>query len=152
LFEKGRSITKINNKDKNQSINNEDAGFIKRKILNKGNIETIQPIVNALMAKGLPIERLHYADTIEAIKELQKKGATPVLFEEAYDIAVYTTQGRGFGVRYLNKVVEDLLTQSREPKSYRAAHPSKNLDGREMAEKIYENELTNGSHWIEGEE
>lgn len=151
-FKKGRSITKINYEDKNQSINSDDADFIKPQLLKNGAAEMIQPILDALIGKGLPVERLSYSDVIEAIKLLQEKGATPVLFEEAYDIAVHATQGRGFGVRYLNKVVENILAKSKEHKPYRALHPLKYLEEEKVLEKTYENEISHGSHWIDGDE
>ncbi len=149
--ESNQAITNTTNNttNKTQSINarddfNDDFEIPPEKESN----ETIQPIVDALIEKGLPANKL-YPDTLQTIHRLKQAGATLQLFKAAYDIAVHSTQERGFGMNYLAKVAEGLLDKSKK----RSSIPSKSPPPQKkdnFHDTVYESDIRNARNWIEG--
>jgi len=146
--ESSRAITNTTNNttNKNQSINVRDDfndDFEKPE-----SRKTIQPIVDALIEKGLPANKL-YPDSLQTIQRLQQAGVTLQLFKAAYDIAVHSTQERGFGVNYLAKVAEGLLAKSKK----RNSAPSKSTSSQQkdnFHDTVYESDVRNARNWLEG--
>ena len=141
------SITEINYRDINKSIKERDDFFVE---LNKkttlepsANID-IQPVVDALIQKGISLERLHYPDVVPIIEELCQKGATPELFVKAYEISTMTTSAKGFGIRYLEKVVLDLLIKNWQPQLY----DPKSKSIKNPPKVIYEHDFSGGLDWM----
>jgi hypothetical protein len=97
--------TTNNTTNKKQSINAPDD-------FNNGEGDSIliETIIEALVEKGMPRAKF-YPDATKAIQQLQAAGATLTQFLCGYDIAVKCTNGNGFGVNYLVKVVDSLLAK-----------------------------------------
>jgi hypothetical protein len=104
----------------------------------------VQAIIDALISKGLSAAKFNYPDTVDAIARLKQAGATVDMFLNAYDIAVQNTQGKGFGVNYLVKVVNSLLLRIKTPMSYLP----KLKTSPEPDEHVYENNFKNGMDWM----
>jgi hypothetical protein len=99
-----------------------------------------KPIVDALIAKGMHVKRF-YPDSLVMIAQLQGQGATMELFCEAYDKACHSTQGDGFGINYLAKIITEKL----KPKKVRA-YPNKSPPVQPKYE--YQNDFSKGLHWM----
>ena len=140
------AITKINNKDKNQSIKTHD-DFLKDENQNQ-NLTTqpdegrasVQPIIDALAESGLAPKHFSYPDTVSMLQRLCDVGADVDVFREAYGLA--SRASRSFGLNYLAKVVEDLLHKR-----------NKSANGQEKTlyksrEPQYEEDFTQGLHWM----
>jgi hypothetical protein len=114
--------TEINYKEFNQSINDSADDFLTAQSntqklsqqFDDNTVDPIQPVLDALIEKGLPAARLQYPDVVETLQRLQQAGATTEIFVNAFDVAVRATQSRGFGINYLAKVVLDILDKSRQ--------------------------------------
>lgn len=105
-------ITEINNTDFNHSLTVREDFFEMQKTgtdLSSQSKEEVQSIIDALIERGMPLERFNYSDVIPILERLQTQGATITVFLEGYNIAVRRSQDRGFGIRYLEKIVADLL-------------------------------------------
>lgn len=118
--EKVRHITNttIYTTNNNQIINEND-DFLEDEDAQQPSESLHQPdvevVINLLTSKGLPPKQCGKPDDVALITDLLAKGATPDLFAKGYDIADETTRrsGKRFGLRYLAKVVEGLLTPAR---------------------------------------
>jgi hypothetical protein len=141
----GQAITDTTNKTTNnhQSINARDY-FSDFPDFPKSEIE-LSPIVDALKSKGLPSKQFR-ADTLADIQRLLQRGATTEMFCTAYDISYRSTQGGNFGIKYIAKVVDGLITKSKTRVPF-----SKNVCVK-TSNTTYENDLKNGLHWINGGE
>jgi len=148
--ESSRAITNTTNNttNKNQSINVRDDFNDDFEKPEEESRETIQPIVDALIEKGLPSNKL-YPDTLQTIHRLHQAGVTLQIFKAAYDIAVGSTQERGFGVNYLAKVAEGLLAKSKKRNSIPSKSPPHQKKDN-FHDTIYESDIRNARNWIEG--
>ena len=130
-------ITKINNKDKNQSIKTRNEFFNDDnalKIQKEEGREKLQLIMDALTKQGFPAKHFQYPDVIETLQRLWEVGATVECFVEAYGVARRVKQSQSFGVNYLAKVVEDLLSKRKqqqtvmEPVAFNSRQPNYQAD------------------------
>jgi hypothetical protein len=117
----GYIMKEINNKDNNQSLNARD-DFSNNEKKTTATEET-NPIIDALIEKGMSPKYFQYPDVAPAIEHLQANGASASTFMEAYDIALNVTKGQGFGMRYLAKAVENLLSKPKQHKAYPTHSP-----------------------------
>lgn len=149
--EKRRAITNTTNNttNKNQSINpREDFLGDEKQAKDRGADVAIQPIVAALLAKGMAQKKL-YPDTLIELSRLQQQGVTLETFVAAFDLAKRATQGSGFGMAYLLKVALD-LHQRAKPKPIEKAQGVKGRVNHDFSNVRYETDLSNGLAWIEG--
>lgn len=130
-------ITEINNKEFNQSINHDNFQF-------ENQNKFVSCVINALVERGMSIERFKYPDTIETILKLEKFGATVDLFVEAYDLASQVTTN-GFGVNYIAKAITDLLDRNRKLGIYKCT-VSENEKKQHV--RVFESDLNNGRSWL----
>jgi len=133
-------ITEINNKEKKHSINARARDIFLSELphQNEEGRAVIQPVIDALTAKGFPLDRFQYPDVETTIVHLIRAGATVEHFVNAHKIALNTTRNQSFGVRYLVKAVESLL----EREKYK--HQTKEHD----AKDIYQSDFSAGLHWM----
>ena len=106
-------------------------------------------IIAALIEKGMPLKRF-YPDSIDEIYRLRQAGATVATFIQAYEISAQATQGRGFGLRYLVKVVHELLAKSKRYGVIKGLSPPVQKDN--FCETVYESDIRNALNWMKGEE
>lgn len=148
-YGKNAAHTEINHRDINQSISGARNFFATDKeesTADTENKETVQPVISALIEKGMPIERFGYPDVLDILRRLQSEGASVPIFTQAYDIAAHTAKGRGFGIRYLEKTVTGLLMAFKREKILSSeVQPKKKND---YDNKIYEEDLTN-LYWMD---
>jgi hypothetical protein len=118
-----RAITNTTNNttNKNQSLNVRD-DFSNNGKKENTITEDIKPIMDALVEKGMACKHFYYPDVASILKDLKIRGATLTAFVEAYDLSL-AAAGQGFGIRYLAKVVEDLLSKSSKRKVYPSHSP-----------------------------
>lgn len=109
--------------------------------------KTIQPIITALMEKGMVSKRF-YPEAINDIHHLVEVGATVEVFIEAYDLSLHATQGQGFGVPYLIKVVKGLIDKKQS--AYGKDPPQIPKD--RFSETVYESDIRNALNWMKGED
>ena len=151
----GQAITDttINTTNNNQLTNAREDNFShhEKPVLDLASREEIFPIVESLTAKGLSSKQF-YPDALAEIDRLMQLGATVEMFCDAYDISNRSTQGGSFGVKYIAKVVEDLLAKSKKQKSLNTPSLKAAAGKRRFSNTVYENDLTKGSHWINGDE
>jgi hypothetical protein len=108
------------------------------------------PVVNALVKAGLAAEKFEYPDVLPSILELQGKGATVETYTKAYDKAVQVNNGKGFGIKYLNKVVEDILrkeSRSSVNEKQKSKKMMKSPNPQEADVCRYENDLNKALQW-----
>ena len=114
-LKKGQAITDTTNNTTNNTTNKNQSINASEKILDKNNFDSIalhvQSIVAALIGQGMPTKRFEHAGAIDAIQRLSHSGATLEVFLQAYKKAVSVANSSGFGVNYLVKVVEGMLTR-----------------------------------------
>ncbi len=136
------TYTTYNNTNKNQSINARE-NFSDLKSQTELNPLTVEQILTHLRQKGLSSDALRYPDVPDLIAELISKGAILIHFLTAYDLAVQATSTKGgrFGVRYLAKVVENLLN-----KSNLHSKPPPAISSRQ--EVVYQNDFSGGMDWM----
>ncbi len=106
-------------------------------------------IIATLIEKGMPLKRF-YPDSIDEIYRLRQAGATVATFIQAYEISAHATQGRGFGLRYLVKVVHELLAKSKCYEVIKGLSPPVQKDN--FCETVYESDIRNALNWMKGEE
>jgi hypothetical protein len=109
--ENSQAITNTTNNttNRNKSINACD-DHDQEKIQNQ--TTEIETVTDALVQAGFSRDRLNYPDAKLSIQHLIGIGATKEIFLSAYQLAYSATQGKGFGVNYLAKVVDSLLKKS----------------------------------------
>ena len=137
----GKSIRAItdttnNTTNKKQSINaRDDLSSIEKMQVNTQ--QQLESIVITLTEKGMPADRLKAKDDLMLLAKLMEQGATAAIISQAYDISAKATTGRGnqFGVRYVAKVVDDLLKKQKQ-------RPA------ERAEPVYQNDFRGGMSWM----
>lgn len=108
----------------------------------------LQTIFNALTERGFPAERFAYPDTVSSMECLLSQGATLEHFIEAYEIALHVCKQSSFGLRYLFKIVEDLLSKSKRRTSPKSTTPPVSLGQPDYSKMHYESDYTNGSNWM----
>jgi len=141
-------ITEINNKEKNHPINARARNSFSSNLPHQneeGSRAVIQPVIDALTAKGFPLDRFQYPDVEATIVHLLRAGATVEHFKRAYDIAASATKNKSFGVRYLIKAVESLLASHENHRAIINTRPSL---GRVTKQDTYESDFTKGLHWM----
>lgn len=146
--------TEINNKDINQSIqsNERNAFFSHREESNlhsaeeKNISEEVHVIIENLKEKGFPASKFNYPDTMASIENLHLAGATLAMFLKAYDIALETTQSKGFGVNYLIRVVASILAKSNQQSQ--KTYENRKTPYHEKREPEYKNDFRNGLDWM----
>ncbi len=113
---------------------------------------TVQPVIDALMTRGLSPDKFAYPDTITSIHELQQAGASLDVFIKAYDISARQTSN--FGVNYLIKVVAGLMEKSKHtnatssPKKHSMnTHSSHSISS--THEPVFEEDLHAAMSWAE---
>lgn len=145
-LKKERAITDPTNKttNKDQSINKSE------KVLDNNNFgrraESIQPIVDALIAQGMPAKRFNHSDAFDAIQRLSQAGATMEIFLQAYEKAVSVADSSGFGVNYLVKVVEGVLAKGTQPSSGKSP-----ILVPIQQPRVFVNDIPDDIDWIDGE-
>jgi hypothetical protein len=128
----------------NQSLNTRD-DFSNNEKKETTIPEDIKPIMDALVEKGMSCKHFHYPDVTPILQDLKMRGATTPTFVEAYDLSFAAT-GQGFGIRYLAKVVENLLSKSSKPKAYPShSPPTSNLQD---SEQVYEENDWKNLEWM----
>jgi hypothetical protein len=152
------SITKINNKDNNKSINAREALSVASEKIStqplivdsENNTQAIQPVLDALTARGLPAKRFHYPDALLTLEQLVQEGAGVEIFCNAYDLAFSVTHHvNGFGINYLAKVVRDLLAKSKRPAiSTTQPRVANSVNHDAYTPDATDMDLTNGAHWL----
>ena len=118
--------------------------------INQSENENIKAVLNALVAKGITPEKFNYADAKLTIERLIEEGATIEIFTQAYDVSAHATQGKGFGVNYLARVVETLLKKSKKPVvDHKANHRTNTVSqaNRRATEYVYKHDLKNAESW-----
>jgi hypothetical protein len=142
-----KHITNKNNKSINalEGFDSESKKFV----LGTSDQNSIQSIIDALIAKGMPAKRF-YPDAVAKIQELHRIGITLDIFLNAYDIAKQTTEQRGddFNVPYLITVVKSLLTKSKQEKVSDRTPSLKQKDN--FSNESYEEDMTNAIKWMKG--
>jgi hypothetical protein len=129
--------TEINNKD-TQSIQLAEETI-------ETDLQLLNSIITALKINGLSADKLSYPDAKSLVLQRIQAGATDEHFVKACEIAREVTQGKGFGIRYLVKVVDDLLKGSLEkisPDGIKVANLS-NCDFTRI-----KSDLRNGKSWL----
>ncbi len=139
----GYIMKEINNKDNNHSINADDDFSVDE----KKETDDTKPIIDALVEKGMSCKHFHYPDVVPMLNNLQANGATVSTFIEAYEIALSATKGQGFGMRYLAKTVENLLSKSKKPKVYPSHSPPALIF--DVSEKVYDTNDWKNLEWME---
>lgn len=148
--ENGQAITNTTNHTTNKThsltasegdVDENELALLERPVLEKMSSE-IKPIVDALMAKGMPRKRF-YPDAIAVIAGLSQAGATVNNFEDAYDKAEKRTEGQ-FGINYLARIIEDLLAVSKKVKSGHSQSPPVS----QSHSTEYQNNFSNGLDWM----
>lgn len=109
---------------------------------------TLQTIFYALIERGFPAERFSYPDVVSSMEGLLSQGATLEHFIEAHDIALQVCKQRSFGVRYLLKIVEDLLSKSKRRAFTRSTPAPLSLGQPDYTKMNYESDYTNGLNWM----
>lgn len=136
--ENSQAITDTTNytTNKNKQINNPDDFTC---FENKHSItHQTKPIVDLLIQKGMPADRLKSRDDLELLAKLIGQGATGSIISQAYDLSIKATAPRGgqFGVRYLAKAIQGLMSQVKKPRQSDSAE-----------EYVYENDFKNAESW-----
>lgn len=133
--ESDRAITDTTNNTTNkiQSINARD---------------DVQLCVDALTEKGMSAKRF-YPEALEVIRLLGEQGATTEMFVKAYDIAHRTTKNNHYGMNYLAKIVEQLLTQSIRQHSPCGKSPTSSQKDH-FSDTVYESDIRNAVTWMKG--
>ena len=133
-----RAITDTTNNttNKKQTINARD-DFSSFEELNPTAQKELELIVVSLTEKGMPADRLKAKDDLMLLAKLMEQGATAATLTQAYDIATKATTGRSnqFGVRYIAKVVDDLLKRQKPHQV-------------DQAEPVYQNDFRGGLNWM----
>jgi hypothetical protein len=109
--------------------------------------EIDHPIVNTLVKAGLAAEKFEYPDVLPSIMELQGKGATVETYTKAYDKACRVNNGKGFGIKYLNKVVEGILQKECKVLSTQNKSERTHYKSGKSKEYKYENDLNKAMQW-----
>lgn len=133
-------IAKINIKEINKSIN-------AREIFSEPQEEEradIQPVVDALTAKGFPPERFQYPDVVAAVRRLLQVGATVDDFIKAYERIVKMKGGSSFSASYLTKAVQSDM-QDQHKAIENSTHRHNVL---QEAKPIFESNLSKGMQWL----
>lgn len=155
--ETGKAITNTtsnttNKKNKDQSFQSEHKNFsdsqkqeTKSKNTEECSGKEVKEIIDALVNKGMSAEKFTYPDATNAIETLHQLGATAGMFVEAYDISKRITNGRGFGVNYLVKVVQGVLSKIHKNEPTRL---SKNANENPINVRVSdETDLRNAMNW-----
>jgi hypothetical protein len=171
LGENAVSITEINNKDNNQSIQCEEkfsdcmddkpiSGISQSwgeqmSVTDETSLGALGEIIAVLITSGLPKEKLNYPDALPELERLIQAGASADIFVKGYQLAQKATQGKGFGVRYLVKVVDDLMVKKSSLTARRfqstTTRPRSNQPSTKLESFDFSNEkddLRNGMSWL----
>lgn len=137
--------TEINNKEINK-LNEPCEDFIisdKQVEASENDINQVNAMVSILIQKGMPAERLIANPDLPMLAELITQGATQTIVTQAYELSVRATAGRSkqFGLRYLVKVIADLLKKS--GKSEIIDRPS-----HQCSMQSFENNFSGGLDWM----
>lgn len=150
-----RPITNTTNNttNNNQSTNPTDDDFPdsqnKTRTDSESNVTAL--IVDTLIGKGMSPNKF-YPDCVAAIERMTTTGATLQHFVDAFDLAMHTTKGGGFGVNYLIKAVEGLLARGKSASYLPAQRGDRKaaVSNAAKSEPVYENDIKNGLSWING--
>lgn len=143
--ENSQAITNTTNNttNKNKSINACDDHH-QEKIQN----QITETVIDALVQAGFSRDRLNYLDAKDVIQRLIDIGANKEIFLSAYQLACSATQGKGFGVNYLVKVVDSLLKKSSSTQNDRRSSSASHQQSVQVsAEEYRESEYR---HHVEG--
>lgn len=150
--ENDQAITNTTNNttNKNQSINSRDDLFESEKpqvqVLDDSSKDAIQPIVDALIEKGMPANKF-YPDVLSSLTELFLAGASVEHFIQGYDIAGQVTNGQ-FGMNYVIKTVASLLEKTKKqtrPELFLVKN--KSTATTTTPEYTYENDFKHAQSW-----
>jgi hypothetical protein len=151
----GKNTLTINelNINKNKSIIKADDFISEENELckfNDGDITEVKPIIDALTEQGFPAERFQHPDAVGILQRLLKAGATTDMFGVAHSAALNTTQktGRNFGLPYLAKVVENLITQSKKQNVIKTVLKTNYPEKEEFSNIDRTEDFKNALHWM----
>lgn len=126
--------------------NNTNNTTNKNKLINAADdFPELEKIIDVLMKQGMPADRLKVGNDLELLAGLVKQGATVSMIIQAYDLSVKATALRGnhFGVRYLAKVIADLLQ-----KKGSVITSNTNRIEHDETEPAYKNDFSGGMSWM----
>ncbi|MCR9192823.1 MAG: hypothetical protein NXI01_09265 [Gammaproteobacteria bacterium] len=135
-LKKGQAITDTTNNttNKDQSIKNIHGdgciGFSQK------TSPEIEEIIELLIFEGFPRKRFSYSGSIESIQKACAAGANIDMFYEAYCKAQSVTGEQGFGLNYLIKTVESLMSKKAHQRS-RDGYAPKAFKSNPTLEDVY---------------
>ena len=153
LSEKLKGVLNINQLTNSINLNQDDLSnnsLLKNRVEERGadmKNKMEHPIVKALMAAGLAADKFKYPDVLTSIFQLEGEGATPDMFIKAYDKAMHVTNGKGFGVKYINKIVEGDLHKEKKAISLKSRSYSYPQKTKKSKDYNYEHDLSNAMQW-----